>query len=227
MKKIKALIFNSMYSNSIVFAIIFLSVSVIELILGLFIPAARPLLFVQSFLLSVVGSLGVINSNDQFFSFLLFPLEAKIILRAKLIQILATLIFICMLFTLVLFVSHLFEPIRNLYFVFFIAAAILPVICTISFLWFCVILRGHIVVTFIFSILLYGLPGMSAGIITLISPELYISLFELLISTNKFVILAAVYLVCSVIIFLLYKLGLRNFQKLQHNAYFVIKRKQG
>lgn len=227
MKKIKALIFNSMYSSSIIFAIIFSSISIIELIVGLFIPKTRSVMFTQSFLFMLIGCLSFINSNDQFFSFLLFPLSAKTILKAKLIQILTVLIFICMLFSLVLFFSHLYEPIHNLHVIFFIAAAIFPVIFVISFLWFCVILKGNIAATIMFSILLYGMPGICAGIISSISPRFYILIFEFFNGINTFLILAEIYLVCSVIIFLLYKLGLRNLKKLQHNAFFVIKRKQG
>ena len=231
MKKIKALILGTCRSTGGIFGGIFFGVSVIIWLIAAFAPSAiRTTLFVQSFGFFFIGVFGVtLFVQDQFTGTLVLPISGRDFVTAKLLQIAGMLAGSFAVLSAIFWGMLVFSRTAWTVSVFYIPAALFPICCTVFMLFFTLMLLGKPLILLGQWIIVCGGPGFISGFFSTWKTPLYKDLVAVLPALQKprpAGLLLALYLVCAALIFILYKLSVRNFNKLQYNRFLSVERKR-
>ena len=223
MKKIRAIIFNSMHSVNFVLGGIFCLIGFIEMIIGMLIPIplAMKILFFQGLIFFCYGLItNQFSLYDQTLVFILTPVRGKEFFKVKLIYSIFTSFFALMFLGLILFLINIFTPIWDLKFMIFIGSVLFPFIIAFSMILSALSIKGGLL-RFIIMIVGYGLfPAVSMIMISdLPNLELIKSFFER-VSYPLFIL--AVYIISSLIVLIYYFIGKRNFNKFRFKSFMII-----
>lgn len=223
MKKIRAIIFNSMHSINFVLGGIFCLIGFIEMIIGMLIPIplAMKILFFQGLIFFCYGLItNQFSLYDQTLVFILTPVRGKEFFKAKLIYSIFTSFFALMFLGLILFLINIFIPIWDLKFMIFIGPILFPFIIAFSMILSALSIKGGLL-RFIIMIVGYGLfPSLSMMMISdLPKLELIKSFFE---RVSYPLFLLVVYIVSLLIILISYFIGKRNFNKFRFKSFMII-----
>ena len=223
MKKIRAIIFNSMHSINFVLGGIFCLIGFIEMIIGMLIPIplAMKILFFQGLIFFCYGLItNQFSLYDQTLVFILTPVRGKEFFKAKLIYSIFTSFFALMFLGLILFLINIFIPIWDLKFMIFIGPVLFPFIIAFSMILSALSIKGGLL-RFIIMIVGYGLfPSLSMMMISdLPKLELIKSFFE---RVSYPLFLLAVYIISLLIILVSYFIGIRNFNKFRFKSFMIM-----
>ena len=224
MKKIRAIIFNSINSVNFVLSGIFCLIGFIEMIIGLLIsiPQAMRILFFQGLIFFCYGLIiNQLSLYDQISIFILTPVGGKDIFKAKLIYSILTSFFALMFLGLILFLINIFIPIWDLKFMIFIGPILFPFIIAFSMILSALSIKGGLLRFIIIMIVGYGLfPSLSMMMISdLPKLELIKSFFE---RVSYPLFLLAVYIISLLIILVSYFIGIRNFNKFRFKSFMIM-----
>lgn len=223
MKKIMAIIFNSIHSVNFVLGGIFCLIGFIEMIIGMLIPIplAMKILFFQGLIFFCYGLItNQFSLYDQTLVFILTPVREKEFFKAKLIYSIFASFFALMFLGLILFLINIFIPIWDLKFMIFIGPILFPFIIAFSMILSALSIKGGLL-RFIIMIAGYGLfPAVSMIMISdLPKLELIKSFFER-VSYPLFIL--TVYIISSLIVLISYFIGKRNFNKFRFKSFMII-----
>ena len=230
MKKIKALILGTYRSTGSAFGGIFFGVTVIIWLIAVLVPpAVRTTFLMQSFGFFFFAIFGVtLFIQDQFMGAWILPISGREFVTAKLIQIVA--LFACgfALFSAILWGMLVFSHSAWSIYVFYIPAALFPVSCTVFMLLLALMLWGKPLILLVLWIIACGTPGLASSLLYPRIADLYRDLLTVrsVLLQHPAGFLIALYLVCAGLTFILYKLGVRNFNKLQYNRFLSVERKR-
>jgi len=221
MKKIKALILGSCRSSGSIFGGLFLGAVIVIWLIAAFAPSAvRSTLFIQSFSFFFLGVFGItLFALDQFIGAWVLPISGREFVTAKLIQISALLACGFLFFSAIFWGAFSFSRITWDVSVFYIPAVLFPISCTVFMLIFTLILLGKRLILLGLWIFACATPGVIGSLLPTRITALYkdlVSVFSVL-ARHPAGFLMALYLICAGLIFILYKLSVRNFNKLQYN----------
>ena len=224
MKKIRAIIFNSINSVNFVLSGIFCLIGFIEMIIGLLIsiPQAMRILFFQGLIFFCYGLIiNQLSLYDQISIFILTPVGGKDIFKAKLIYSILTSFFALMFLGLILFLINIFIPIGDIKFMIFIGLVLFPLIISFSMILSALSIKGSLLRFIIIMIVGYGLfPAVSMIMISdLPNLELIKSFFE---RVHYPLFLLAVYIISSLIVLISYFIGKRNFNKFRFKSFMIM-----
>ena len=224
MKKIMAIIFNSIHSVNFVLGGIFCLIGFIEMIIGMLIPIplAMKILFFQGLIFFCYGLItNQFSLYDQTLVFILTPVRGKEFFKAKLIYSIFASFFALMFLGLILFLINIFIPIWDLKFMIFIGPILFPFIIAFSMILSALSIKGGLLRFIIIMIVGYGLfPSLSVMMISdLPKLELIKSFFE---RVSYPLFLLAVYIVSLLIILISYFIGKRNFNKFRFKSFMII-----
>ena len=230
MKKIKALILGTCRSTGGIFGGIFFGVSVIIWLIAAFAPSSvRTTLFVQSFGFFFIALFGVtLFVQDQFTGTLVLPISGRDFVTAKLLQIAGMLAGSFAVLSAIFWGMLVFSRTAWTVSVFYIPAALFPICCTVFMLFFTLMLLGKPLILLGQWIIVCGGPGFISGFFSTWKTPLYkdlVSVFSVL-ARHPAGFLMALYLICAGLIFILYKLSVRNFNKLQYDRFLSVERKR-
>ena len=203
MKKIMAIIFNSIHSVNFVLGGIFCLIGFIEMIIGMLIPIplSMKILFFQGLIFFCYGLItNQFSLYDQILVFILTPVRGKEFFKAKLIYSIFTSFFALMFLGLILFLINIFTPVWDLKFMIFIGLVLFPFIIAFSMILSALSIKGGLLRFIIIMIVGYGLlPTISIMMISSLNGNIEIvkSFFE---TVQPPLFLLAVYLVCLVLI---------------------------
>ena len=231
MKKIKALILGSCRSSGSIFGGLFLGTVIVIWLIAAFAPSAvRSTLFIQSFSFFFLGVFGItLLALDQFIGAWVLPISGREFVTAKLIQISALLACGFLFFSAIFWGAFSFSRITWDVSVFYIPAVLFPISCTVFMLFFTLMLLGKPLILLGQWIIVCGGPGFISGFFSTWKTPLYKDLVAVLPALQKprpAGLLLALYLVCAGLIFILYKLSVRNFNKLQYDRFLSVERKR-
>lgn len=231
MKKIKALITGAVRSSGSIFGGLFLGVTVVIWLTATLAPSAvRSTLFIQSFTFFFLGIFGVtLFVQDQVTSAFVLPISGRQFVTAKLLQIAALLACGFLLFSAILWGMLVFSHTAWDVSVFYIPAALFPICCTVFMLFFTLMLLGKPPILVGLWMICCGAPGFVSGFFANWKTTLYKDLVAVLPALQEqrpAGFLIALYLVCAGLIFILYKISIGNFNKLQYNRFFSVERKR-
>nr|WP_314779630.1 hypothetical protein [uncultured Treponema sp.] len=223
MKKIMAIIFNSIHSVNFVLGGIFCLIGFIEMIIGMLIPIplAMKILFFQGLIFFCYGLItNQFSLYDQTLVFILTPVREKEFFKAKLIYSIFASFFALMFLGLILFLINIFIPIWDLKFMIFIGPILFPFIIAFSMILSALSIKGGLL-RFIIMIAGYGLfPAVSMIMISdLPKLELIKSFFER-VSYPLFIL--TVYIISSLIVLISYFIGKRNFNKFRFKSFMIM-----
>ncbi|MGI5084986.1 hypothetical protein [Treponema putidum] len=224
MKKIRAIIFNSINSVNFMLGGIFCLIGFIEMIVGLLIsiPQAMRILFFQGLIFFCYGLIiNQLSLYDQISIFILTPVRGKDIFKAKLIYSILTSFFALMFLGLILFLINIFIPIGDIKFMIFIGLVLFPLIISFSMILSALSIKGGLLRFIIIMIVGYGLfPAVSMIMISdLPNLELIKSFFE---RVHYPLFLLAVYIISSLIVLISYFIGKRNFNKFRFKSFMIM-----
>ena len=230
MKKIKALILGTCRSTGGIFGGIFFGVSVIIWLIAAFAPSSvRTTLFVQSFGFFFIALFGVtLFVQDQFTGTLVLPISGRDFVTAKLLQIAGMLAGSFAVLSAIFWGMLVFSRTAWTVSVFYIPAVLFPISCTVFMLIFTLILLGKRLILLGLWIFACATPGIIGSLLPTRITALYkdlVSVFSVL-ARHPAGFLMALYLICAALIFILYKLSVRNFNKLQYNRFLSVERKR-
>ena len=225
MKKIMAIIFNSIHSVNFVLGGIFCLIGFIEMIIGMLIPIplAMKILFFQGLIFFCYGLItNQFSLYDQTLVFILTPVRGKEFFKAKLIYSIFTSFFALMFLGLILFLINIFTPIWDLKFMIFIGSILFPFIIAFSMILSALSIKGGLIRFIIIMIIAYGLlPTISIMMISSLNGNIEIvkSFFE---TVQPPLFLLAVYLVSLLIILISYFISIRNFNKFRFKSFMIM-----
>ena len=230
MKKIKALILGTCRSTGGIFGGIFFGVSVIIWLIAAFAPSSvRTTLFIQSFSFFFLGVFGItLFALDQFIGAWVLPISGREFVTAKLIQISALLAGSFAVLSAIFWGMLVFSRTAWTFSVFYIPAALFPICCTVFMLFFTLMLLGKPLILLGLWIFACATPGVIGSLLSTRITALYkdlVFVFSVL-ARHPAGFLMALYLICAGLIFILYKLSVRNFNKLQYNRFLSVERKR-
>ena len=231
MKKIKALILGTCRSTSTIFGSIFFGITVIIWVIAALAPSAvQTSIFTQSFGFFFIALFGAtLFVQDQFTGVLVLPISGQQFVTAKLLQIAGVLAGSFAVLSAIFWGMLVFSRTAWDVSVFYIPLALFPICCTVFMLFFTLMLLGKPLILVGLWIIVCGGPGFISGFFATWKTTLYKDLVAVLPALQEprpAGLLLVLYLVCAALIFILYKLSVRNFNKLQYNRFLSVERKR-
>ena len=167
--------------------------------------------------------------QDQFTGALVLPISGRQFVTAKLLQIAALLAGGFVVLSAVFWGMLVFSRTAWDVSIFYIPAALFPICCTVFMLFFTLMLLGKPPILVGLWMICCGAPGFVSGFFANWKTTLYKDLVAVLPALQEqrpAGFLIALYLVCAGLIFILYKISIGNFNKLQYNRFFSVERKR-
>ncbi|MGP1455482.1 MAG: hypothetical protein ACTTJ7_06980 [Treponema sp.] len=231
MKKIKALILGTCRSSGTIFGGIFFGITVIIWVIAALAPSAvQTTIFVQSFGFFFIALFGeTLFIQDQFTGALVLPISGQQFVTAKLLQIAALLAGSFAVLSAIFWGMLVFSRAAWDVSIFYIPAALFPICCTFFMLLFTLMLLGKPPILIGLWMLCCGAPGFVSGFFASWKTTLYenlVAVLPALQAPRPVGLLLALYLVCAALTFMLYKLSVRNFNKLQYNRFLSVERRR-
>ncbi|UTC62938.1 hypothetical protein E4O05_03310 [Treponema sp. OMZ 787] len=226
MKKIRAIIFNSMHSIGVLIGSIFFLIGIIEILIGALIPAARNVIFFQGLMFLFIGTMiPSLPFYEYITMYILMPIRGKEYFIANTIYSLSVNFLSIFTLSLILYIINFFLPIEDLKLLIWILFIYLPSSVTFNMILCAVSIKGGLLRSIITSVIAYGLPPtvltlVSIGLNT--SHDKLKSFFQIIPFTLFFL---AVYLVSLVLILISFFLGTRNFNKFRFKSFMLRNKK--
>ena len=223
MKKIMAIIFNSIHSVGTLIGSIFFLIGIIEIIIGALIPAARNVIFFQGLMFLFIGTMvPLVSVYESIITYILMPIRGKEYFIANIIYSLTVNFLAVFSLSLILYVTNLFMPIEELKLLILTMLFYLPVSIAFNMILFAIQVKGGLLRSIITSIIAYGLPPAVLTVISIYlntSHDKLKSFFQIIPYP---LFLLAVYIVSLLIILISYFIGKRNFNKFRFKSFMII-----
>ena len=223
MKKIRAIIFNSMHSIGTLIGSIFFLIGIIEIIIGALIPAARNVIFFQGLMFLFIGTMvPLVSVYESIITYILMPIRGKEYFIANIIYSLTVNFLAVFSLSLILYVTNLFMPIEELKLLILTMLFYLPVSIAFNMILFAIQVRGGLLRSIITSIIAYGLPTSALTVISICLNSSHDKLKSFFQIIPYPLFLLAVYIVSLLIILISYFIGKRNFNKFRFKSFMII-----
>ena len=223
MKKIRAIIFNSMHSIGTLIGSIFFLIGIIEIIIGALIPAARNVIFFQGLMFLFIGTMvPLVSVYESIITYILMPIRGKEYFIANIIYSLTVNFLAVFSLSLILYVTNLFMPIEELKLLILTMLFYLPVSIAFNMILFAIQVRGGLLRSIITSIIAYGLPPAALTVISICLNSSHDKLKSFFQIIPYPLFLLAVYIVSLLIILISYFIGKRNFNKFRFKSFMII-----
>jgi len=223
MKKIMAIIFNSMHSIGTLIGSIFFLIGIIEIIIGALIPAARNVIFFQGLMFLFIGTMIPSLTFCEYITMcILMPIRGKEYFIANIIYSLTVNFLAVFGLSLILYVTNLFMPIEDLKLLILTMLFYLPVAIAFNMILFAIQVKGGLLRSIITSIIAYGLPTAALTVISIYlntSHDKLKSFFQIIPYP---LFLLAVYIISLLIILISYFIGKRNFNKFRFKSFMIM-----
>ncbi|UTC74583.1 hypothetical protein E4O03_10250 [Treponema sp. OMZ 792] len=222
MKKVKAIIFNSMHSVGVLIGSIFFLIGIIEILIGALIPAARNVIFFQGLMFLFVGTMiPSLPFYESITMYILMPIHGKEYFIANSIYSLSVNFLSVFILSLILYIINFFLPIEDFKLLILIMFIYLPAAISFNMILCAVAIKGGLLRSIITSVIAYGLPPTVLTLVTIglnTSHDKLKSFFEIIPFTLFFL---AVYLVSLVLILISFFLGTRNFNEFRIKGFML------
>lgn len=223
MKKIRAIIFNSMHSIGTLIGSIFFLIGIIEIIIGALIPAARNVIFFQGLMFLFIGTMvPLVSVYESIITYILMPIRGKEYFIANIIYSLTVNFLAVFSLSLILYVTNLFMPIEELKLLILTMLFYLPVSIAFNMILFAIQVKGGLLRSIITSIIAYGLPPAALTVISICLNSSHDKLKSFFQIIPYPLFLLAVYIVSLLIILISYFIGKRNFNKFRFKSFMII-----
>ncbi|UTC77140.1 hypothetical protein E4O04_03600 [Treponema sp. OMZ 799] len=222
MKKIRAIIFNSMHSIGVLIGSIFFLIGIIEILIGALIPAARNVIFFQGLAFLFIGTMiPSLSFYESITMCILMPIRGKEYFIANTIFSLSVNFLSVFILSLILYIINFFLPIEDFKLLILIMFIYLPAAISFNMILCAVSIKGGLLRSIITSVIACGLPStvlplVSIGLNT--SHDKLKAFFQII--PFPFFLLA-VYLVSLVLILISFFLGTRNFNKFRVKGFML------
>ena len=223
MKKIRAIIFNSMHSIGTLIGSIFFLIGIIEIIIGALIPAARNVIFFQGLMFLFIGTMvPLVSVYESIITYILMPIRGKEYFIANIIYSLTVNFLAVFSLSLILYVTNLFMPIEELKLLILTMLFYLPVSIAFNMILFAIQVKGGLLRSIITSIIAYGLPPAALTVISICLNSSHDKLKSFFQIIPYPLFLLAVYIVSLLIILISYFIGKRNFNKFRFKSFMIM-----
>lgn len=220
---------NTCYSSGMLFGVIFGGIGILQLVLAVFISLTRPIFMIQGLLFTFVGILASVMWARDHLAACVLPVSPQEFVRAKFLLIAGTLtVFFILSAGMLFFFIAADTPIRNAYSVLLLPASLFPITTAFMLFLLATSLSGNMILILIVWVVICGAPGAISGIFGRHIEKALIHTIEAGTAYigNIPVFLAGLYLGSLVIIALCYKLGIRNFMRMQFSRWMRVDSKK-